>query len=95
MDDVEHRCAVTRTDVETHMTSVAVDEMLHRSDVRLGEILDIVELIEARDADGMPLVANRNRVRVTADQPPLSSTMQKIGSLYCFDTASTDVSTLK
>jgi hypothetical protein len=31
---------------------------------------DMEYSIEARDSDGMPLVANRHRVRVTADQPP-------------------------
>ena len=31
---------------------------------------DIEYSIEARDADGMPLVPNRHRLRVTADQPP-------------------------
>jgi hypothetical protein len=32
--------------------------------------VDVEYSIEARDANGMPLVANRNRVRVVADQPP-------------------------
>jgi hypothetical protein len=31
---------------------------------------DIEYTVEARDAEGMPAVANRHRVRVTADQPP-------------------------
>src|SRR5213079_2327140 len=31
---------------------------------------DVEYFVEGRDADGMPLTANRNRVRVTADQPP-------------------------
>ena len=31
---------------------------------------DVEYSIEARDADGMPLTANRHRVRVTVDQPP-------------------------
>jgi hypothetical protein len=31
---------------------------------------DVEYTVEARDADGVPAVANRHRVRVTADQPP-------------------------
>lgn len=31
---------------------------------------DVEYSIEARDSDGMPVVANRHRIRVTADQPP-------------------------
>jgi hypothetical protein len=31
---------------------------------------DVEYSVEARDAEGMPVVANRHRVRVTADQPP-------------------------
>lgn len=31
---------------------------------------DVEYSAEARDSDGMPLVANRHRIRVTADQPP-------------------------
>ena len=31
---------------------------------------DMEYSVEARDSDGMPLVANRHRVRVTVDQPP-------------------------
>ncbi len=31
---------------------------------------DVEYSVEARDSEGMPLVANRHRVRVTADQPP-------------------------
>jgi hypothetical protein len=32
---------------------------------------DVEYVVEARDAAGMPTVANRHRVRVTADQPPM------------------------
>jgi hypothetical protein len=31
---------------------------------------DMEYSVEARDGDGMPLIANKHRVRVTADQPP-------------------------
>ncbi len=31
---------------------------------------DVEYSIEARDSDGMPVAANRHRIRVTADQPP-------------------------
>ena len=31
---------------------------------------DVEYSVEARDAEGLPAVANRHRVRVTADQPP-------------------------
>lgn len=31
---------------------------------------DVEYAVEARDADGMPVAANRHRIRVTADQPP-------------------------
>src|SRR5439155_15790039 len=38
--------------------------------VELPLAADMEYSIEARDGDGMPLAANRQRVRVTADQPP-------------------------
>jgi hypothetical protein len=31
---------------------------------------DVEYAVEARDADGMPVAANKNRIRVVADQPP-------------------------
>jgi hypothetical protein len=38
--------------------------------IELPLIGDLEYSIDSRDADGMPLSANRHRVRVTADQPP-------------------------
>ena len=43
---------------------------LNAVSVELPLTADVEYAVEARDADGMPLAANRHRVRVAADQPP-------------------------